>query len=238
MNNYLSFGGGVNSVALHLYLLKQGTQFESVFVNHGEDWPETYEYVNMFQSWLKKNGHSPITVLTPNINGSTDIYNYCDKYAMIPSRMKRWCTEKFKIRALKKHYQKPCFAFIGYDFDEVKRAKIVHEKGVEKRFPLIEAEITRAGCKDIIKKTGLPVPMKSGCYFCPFQRIGQWKELRRKHPDLFCKANKLEQKTNADRKRRGKSEIYLIHKPLRLVVDEKQRPLFEIDALPPCECAF
>ena len=45
MKEYLSFGGGVNSTALMLLLLDEGIEFESVFVNHGGDYPETYEYV-------------------------------------------------------------------------------------------------------------------------------------------------------------------------------------------------
>jgi len=49
MKNYLSFGGGVNSVALYLYLLDQKVEFEAVFVDHGTDWPETYDYVEMFK---------------------------------------------------------------------------------------------------------------------------------------------------------------------------------------------
>jgi 3'-phosphoadenosine 5'-phosphosulfate sulfotransferase (PAPS reductase)/FAD synthetase len=59
--NYLSFGAGVNSTALMLYLLDRGVDFEAVFVNHGTDYPETYEYVQ----YLKDNGYR-ITVIKPN----------------------------------------------------------------------------------------------------------------------------------------------------------------------------
>lgn len=36
MKNYLSFGGGVNSVALYLLMEDMGIEFEAVFVNHGK----------------------------------------------------------------------------------------------------------------------------------------------------------------------------------------------------------
>jgi len=42
---YLSHGMGVNSTALMLLLEDQGVEFESIFVNHGGDFPETYEYL-------------------------------------------------------------------------------------------------------------------------------------------------------------------------------------------------
>ena len=60
MKNYLSFGGGVNSVAMMLLLLDQKQEFESIFVDHGTDWPETYEYFDMFQEWLKKTAISQL----------------------------------------------------------------------------------------------------------------------------------------------------------------------------------
>ena len=44
---YLSFGGGVNSTALMLWLLDQGIDFEAVYADHGCDWPETRAYVAM-----------------------------------------------------------------------------------------------------------------------------------------------------------------------------------------------
>ncbi|RLC23031.1 MAG: hypothetical protein DRH93_08360 [Deltaproteobacteria bacterium] len=56
MKNYLSFGGGVNSVAMMLLLLDQKAEFEAIFVDHETDWPETYEYFDMFQKWLKDHG--------------------------------------------------------------------------------------------------------------------------------------------------------------------------------------
>ena len=45
MKKYLSHGMGVNSRALMLLLEDEGIEFENVFVNHGGDYPETYEYV-------------------------------------------------------------------------------------------------------------------------------------------------------------------------------------------------
>ena len=42
MRSYLSYGGGVNSVALYIDLTLRGYDFEATFVDHGCDWPETY----------------------------------------------------------------------------------------------------------------------------------------------------------------------------------------------------
>lgn len=238
MKSYLSYGGGVNSLAMMLMLLDQKEEFEAIFVDHGSDWPETYEYFEMFQGWLKENGYQQITVLKPDVEGYKNIYEYYWKYKMVPSFMMRICTDKFKIRPIHKYIETPCFMLLGIDADETKRAKISTNKGVENRYPLIEHEIDREGCKQIIKDHGLPIPKKSGCYICPFQRKGQWVELRKKHPDLFCKAQQLEERNMEYRTAQGKTPMTLSasKKKLGTLVNENQGVLFEQDEYPPCEC--
>jgi hypothetical protein len=240
MKNYLSFGGGVNSVALYLYLVDCMVDFEAVFVDHGADWPETYEYLQMFQGWLQARGLPSITVLKPLVQGSTSLYGHCWEKRFVPSFMRRWCTDKFKIRVIHKYYQKPAWEMLGIDFGESHRAKIQTRNGFECRYPLVEAEIDRAQCKAIIQDWGLPVPMKSGCYICPYQRVSQWKELRRKHPCLFQKAVDLEARNVAYRIEQGKKPMYISPRggSLPSIVDESQSMLWEQDEYPPCNCGL
>lgn len=241
MHEYMSYGGGVNSVAMYLQFVELEKEFEPVFVNHGTDWPETYEYFDMFSEWIDKKGYRHITVLHPNVTGYNNLLEYCMHYKIVPSIMYRWCTDKFKISVINKYLEIPSFMNIGIDYGERKRAKISIQKGVENRYPLIEHEIDRQACKDLIIRHGLPIPMKSGCFICPYQRVSQWKELRRKHPDLFCKAQQLENLNIEYRKSIGKKPFYLNQWPkatLASIVDENQIMLFEEDEYPPCQCAL
>ena len=239
MRSYLSFGGGVNSVAMLLMLHEQKKDFEAVFVNHGTDWPETYLYLDMLQEWLGKKGLPKITILKPNVTGFDNLYSYCWYYKMVPSFMFRWCTDKFKVRPQQNYCQSPAFTMLGIDAGESHRAKIATSNGFENRYPLIEAGITRDGCKDIIRAYGLPIPMKSGCFICPYQRAAQWKQLRRVHPDLFCKAEQLEKRQIDYRISTGKKPISLTansKSTLSSIVNEKQSKLWETDEYPPCNC--
>jgi hypothetical protein len=241
LRKYLSFGGGVNSVALYLHLVEQGEDFEAVFVDHGCDWPETYQYLAGFQWWLKANAMRPITILRPSVQGFTNLYDHCWHFAMVPSFMNRWCTDKFKVRVLHSYFQKPAWSYLGIDAGEAKRAKISSRGGFECRYPLIEADIDRQGCIEIIERHGLPAPMKSGCYICPFQRKSQWRELRRNHPCLFQRAVDLEQRNIEYRIGRGKTPLYLVQSSkttLPNIVDEKQIQIFEQDEYPPCQCGL
>ncbi len=242
MKNYLSFGGGVNSVALYLLLIEQGAPFEPIFVNHGSDWPETYEYVAYFQQYILENqGWPAITILKPDV-GSVEkkrfnnLFKYCFFKRQTPSRKFRSCTDKFKVRVIRKYCETPCFQLIGIDAGEDHRARIAMEYGIENRYPLIENEINREGCKEIIRKYGLPIPMKSGCYICPFQSRSQFQQLRRQHPQLFCNVEKLENRT-LERVKNG-SIAFLRGVPIRKYINEEQSPLFAQDEYPPCQCGL
>ena len=233
MRNYLSFGGGVNSVALYLLLMEQGVEFEAVYV-WMPDWPETHEYLMM----MEYKGY-PVTVIFParkSYGGiCCNLYEYAWDHKMFPQRHPRWCTTEFKVKPLHDYFQKPCFVMLGIDAGESHRAKIGSAQGIENRWPLIEHEIDRKGCVEIIKRHGLPVPMKSGCFICPFQRVSQVKELRRRHPDLFCKLVALEERNINELK---KGPYYSMGKPFRDIVNEKDSFLFDDMAYPPCECGL
>lgn len=240
MKHYLSFGGGVNSVALYLLMEDLGMEFEAVFVDHGGDWPETYEYVDYFIGTGR-----PVTVLKPEFRGCSTLLEFCKKYRMTPNVMRRWCTAGFKVMPFNSYVDSPCFVHVGIDAGEIKRAKVSCEEGMEKRYLLIEHGLDRDGCKGLIKKHGLMVPLKSGCWFCPFQRVGQWRKLRRVHPDLFCAARQLEDEQNEARAERGKPPYYIRgeNKPLSSLVNEaeenqKALPGMEEFEYPPCQCGL
>lgn len=244
MKNYLSFGGGVNSVALYLLMKKMGVEFEAVFVNHGGDWPETYEYVNYFVSM-----GNPITILRPEVRTIekkvfTNIVAYHEFKNVLPSKnpKRRWCTSRFKSRVLDAYQQTPCFVFIGYASDEATRATISSSGGREYRWPLIEEGIDRQGCVEIIKSAGLEVPRKSGCYMCPYQGDKEYIELRQKHPELFCRVRRIEEAQNKRVTKNGDQwkPYYLASVPLGELVNDRQRALPGLEKIeyPPCHCGL
>lgn len=235
MKNYLSYGGGVNSTALLLWLIDQGIECEAVYADHETDWPETRTYVQMLQD----RGY-PITVLETRRKG-LNLYEYYYQHRMIPMRWVRACTVEYKLVPIANHCPTPCVMYLGISADESSRVDRIiagQRPGEEKRFPLVDEGIDRKGCIDIIKAHGLPVPIKSGCFICPFQRKGQWRELRTNHPDLFCKAKTLEAVTNARLAETGRAPVHLAHdKPLDAIAQADQMDLFgERDFERPCLC--
>jgi len=187
--NIISYGGGQNSTAMIIKMYNQGMQIdEIIFSDVGNEMPETYEFLKEFKKWCKKN-KLKLTIIKSKLGKLKDYYKSKN---MIPYRMFRHCTDKFKIVPMNDYIKKtyglktPINMYMGIASDEKHRAeKIRGRKQFTHKFPLVEWDIDRQGCIDIIKSEGLSVPVKSGCYFCPFQPKKAWVSLLEKHPELF-----------------------------------------------------
>lgn len=195
----ISFGAGVNSVAMTILLLKRGDKMPIVFADTGGEHPETYCYIKYFKEKFLSRYGIKITVLSPSLTPEfyrkstryLSLMHYCFREKIIPFYKFRFCTERWKIEPIK-NYRKGAMEFIGFAYDERHRAERARKKAI---YPLIEERITRQGCIEIIKNAGLEVPRKSGCYFCPFQKISEWERLYKNHPSLYKNAEWME--TNA-----------------------------------------
>lgn len=188
----VSYGGGVNSTALVVMLVGEGWHGPVVFSDTGAEWPETMEYVALFGDWLTERGLE-LTVLGGEQRrgkAALSLIEYCEHYRVTPFPGTRWCTSRWKVEPL----QKWC-AEHGHDWDAMLLGISAEEahRQPEKDRPLVDRGIDRNGCARIIVEAGLPLPRKSGCYLCPFQRTIQWQELYRVHPDLFERVARLEE---------------------------------------------
>lgn len=188
----VSYGGGVNSSALVIWLAEQGWRGEVVFADTGTEWPETMCYVRYFDSeYLQPHGLS-LTVLRglpwQRYATGVSLIDYCEGHAMVPLAAARFCTREFKVRPLHAwaaEHGSPPMA-IGIAAEESHRQPDAIR-------PLVDAGIDRAECVRIIEQAGLDVPPKSGCYICPFQRPAMWRLLWERHPELFERAARLEE---------------------------------------------
>ena len=155
---FLSFGGGRNSVALYILPEQEGQPFIALMADPGAERPETYEYV----AWMQDNGH-PVTMMPTYRTVKGLRYNIAEYYWMrktFPVRFRRDCTSEFKVRPLQSIYgeRDPMIAIAA---DESHRLPGANR-------PLVERGIDLPGCLSIIAGNGWPIPVKSGCYFCPF----------------------------------------------------------------------
>lgn len=193
VHHVLSFGCGVNTVALMIHLVDNELPFdEAVFADTGGELPETYAYLPIASEYLKTHGKKLIIVRSKN--GA--LFDTCSRRRVVPSQVWRWSTRDYKITPIHAYYRSiggHINQYVGIAYDEITRMKGSNEPFITTLFPLVDAKLTRADCVRIIESEGLPVPPKSGCYFCPFNNLERWRELSHAHPELYRKAMRLEE---------------------------------------------
>lgn len=146
------------------------------------------------------------------------------QYDPAPGRLRRQCTREFKVEALNREARrllgyekgeriagnaKGC-VLIGISLDEVVRVKPSQLAWIDNAYPLIDARLTRDDClKYIETKMGLPKPVKSACYFCPYHDDEYWAWLKRERPEEFARAVDFDARIRDMKKARVDSAVYL-----------------------------
>ena len=220
----LNYGAGVNSTAL-LILIANG-RLENIdtrklivlFADTGAERPHTYEYVNLIRDYCSWKSISFETV-----RAQYTLEEYVYHSGILPSRFMRWCTDRLKIRPIRRRASmydvaKPYQQLIGFDADEPVRVRhnMLYKDALE-RFPLVELGLSREDCALIIRNENLPLPKKSSCFCCPFQRLSSFVLLAKQYPQLVERAAKLEALANL-RRNDGKS-FYLFREPISSIVE-------------------
>jgi len=181
VKQYLSYGAGVGSTGLICHIYDKIDQYELIFVNHRGDYPETYEYLDYIKNALK----IKITELKPNIEGYSNLYEYLYSHDIAPNRVFRFCTDKAKIRTIRRYCERPFTSIQGITFDERQRAIGSDRQYEILEYPLVDARIDRRGAIKLIQDMGLKVPRRSCCWFCFNANYKELDKLKRDYPELY-----------------------------------------------------
>lgn len=196
--HWLSYGGGVNSTALAILVcegaLPWAVPCRFVWADTGDEKDETYSYIeHVFRPYLACHGQELETV-----RDRESVLERWERLAVVGSRILRTCTSHAKIRpieALKRASGSlGGVQLIGIDAAESHRARPSQPGDPYlKRYPLVELGIDRRGCAAIVRNAGLCLPVKSGCWHCPFMRKREVLDLAQNRPDRFQRIIDLEE---------------------------------------------
>src|ERR1700688_704068 len=93
----LSYGGGVNTSALMIMLVRRRMPFDvAVFADTGAELPETYEYLAVAREYLDRHGVELKVVKSKN----GTLYDTCKRRKVFPSKIWRWSTRDYKVRPI------------------------------------------------------------------------------------------------------------------------------------------
>lgn len=202
--NVVACGLGLNSVSMIIEMYNRGIPIDVIlFADTGAEKPHTIAYKHILESWLSVRRLPMITSVRSS--GKTLEQDCLDRKAL-PSIAYGFksCSQRWKLQPQNKYMNnlseaKEIWAsgdritkYIGYDYGESHRVKDYSDDKYEVVFPLVEWEIDRDGCKDIIRAEGLCLPGKSACFFCPSSSVAEIKELNAQYPELAERAIKME----------------------------------------------
>jgi 3'-phosphoadenosine 5'-phosphosulfate sulfotransferase (PAPS reductase)/FAD synthetase len=200
LTHWLSYGAGVNSTAVLVALLDgriQADPWRIVWADTHDEKDETYDYVfGVIQPFLRKRGR-----VLEIVCGREGVLGRWERLSVTGSRLIRSCTEESKILPIKRHilaHGSPAdVQLIGIHADEAHRAKPARSGELARRYPLIDLDWGSDECREAIEAAGLPVPVKSGCWHCPFMRRREIVDLAISAPCKFDRIVKLEDAANA-----------------------------------------
>jgi hypothetical protein len=158
---------------------------------------ETYAFAAKWTPWLEKHGVRVITVrakaqTTNPVTGRTPPLYTLDKEGN-KGKLFRTCTHRWKVlpqeRWIRAEYKRLgiprhewCVEkWYGITLDEWHRMRDSDVSYISNVYPFMDAfdhPLTRHDVKRWLLESGLEIPVKSACIFCPFHNRDGWREIR------------------------------------------------------------
>jgi hypothetical protein len=212
----VAYGLGVDSTAMLVEFAARGIRPDLIlFADTGGEKPETYAYLDVIRPFLRRAGFPDVIVVRyqPKWAAYHTLEGQCLHTGTLPSLAYggKSCAVKFKVEPQHRFVCSwppalTCWSrggkvlkAIGYDAGPADSRRHRYEEDAHYRFwyPLVEWNCDRDRCKQIISAAGLPVPMKSACFFCPASKKEEIVWLREHHPELLDRALAIERNAQA-----------------------------------------
>lgn len=185
----VGLSGGKDSVCMALALQEREPRpYTYVCTPTGDELPEMVAHLDAVSALLGQ----PILRLT---NGT--LASQIDANRMLPNCFARWCTRLLKLRPFGEFMAQaaPAVAYVGLRADEDERegtrpggdsapvgTKIVQD------FPFQRWGWGIEEVQAYLASRKVSIPERTDCARCPYQRLGEWYNLWRDHPDIFASA--------------------------------------------------
>ena len=217
----ISLSGGKDSTALMLLMIEKGLPIDSVlYADTTMDFPEMEAHIAKLDGLLFRECGIHITPLRhphgfewlmfdePKVKPSC-----LEKRARLgippfgngwPGARVRWCTGQLKTLLISKEVnrlklEKNALHHIGIAADEAHRCK----DDPQNRYSLVEWGITEAQALQICYNHGFDwgglyeIYHRVSCWCCPLQRVGELRNLRHHHPELWARLLELDRRARA-----------------------------------------
>ena len=233
----VSFSGGKDSTAMLLRMLELNMRVDHIiFCDTGMEFPALYKHVEAVEKYIGREitrlkwwggsyewefaHHKKTRGGNPNGKGWASFRN-------------RWCTQYFKERPSNKflsQFPKGSYTlYIGIAYDEPKRHKNIPS---HVQHPLFDWKWTEAQALQYCYDKGFNFGglyehfPRLGCFCCPLQRIGSWKNLFKYYPDLWQRCLDMESSCEWETKLSSGKRIADLNERFIKEEEQKQMKLF------------
>jgi 3'-phosphoadenosine 5'-phosphosulfate sulfotransferase (PAPS reductase)/FAD synthetase len=218
----------------HVVALSGGKDSTAMALRLAEVEPREYVYIctptgnepaAMFAHWRRLSqllGRD----IQPVLGGTLD--SIIAEEEAIPNWRMRFCTRKLKIAPyaawLAQHA--PAVSYVGIRADEEGREAGDYSDvpGVQMRFPLREWGWTLHDVYRYLDARGVAIPTRTDCQLCFFQRLDEWWDLWRDHPDEWAHGEQIEATYGATFRSPGRDTWPAALKDLRAEFEKGNTP--------------
>lgn len=188
----VGLSGGKDSTALALRLAEIEPRDYTYICNEtGDELPETRDHWSRLEDLLGK----PLL----RVRHERDLNAEIEFQKMLPSVFARWCTRILKIEptiAFMETLPEGSVLYVGLRADEEMRRGLYGED-IDVRFPMREWGWGISDVVNYLDRRGICIPERTDCARCPYQRLGEWRDLYFRHPAIYMEAVEQEDQIGA-----------------------------------------
>lgn len=185
----VGLSGGKDSTALALRLAEvEPRNYEYICNYTGNELPELYDHLKRMEDKLGK----PIK----RVGYDKDLYGLIDEVQMLPNFRARFCTRVLKIEPTIEYFEQlpeGSTLYVGLRADEIER-KGLYGEDINVRFPMREWGWVECDVWEYLHMKKVEIPKRTDCAVCPYQRLGEWRDLWEKYPEEYAKGVAVEEK--------------------------------------------
>ena len=179
--------GAASAVATKLDIAKHGAG-PVVYCDTGSEHPDNKRFMADCAEWF---GCEVTAIKSEKYADTWDVFK---RRKYLNGIAGATCTGELKV-VPRVEFQRPDdIQIIGYTREETARAE-GHKAAFfecDWRFPLIEADLSKADCLAMVERAGIELPMmyrlgfkNNNCIGCPKGKAGYWNKIREHFPDVF-----------------------------------------------------
>jgi len=189
MKHIVGLSGGKDSTALALRLAEvEPRKYIYICNETGNELPDMKAHWDKLETILGE----PIQ----RVRHARSLIEEIEKINMLPNVFARWCTIRLKIEPTLDYFESlPAGStlYVGLRADEMER-KGLYGEDITVRFPMREWNWNEKDVWDYLNSKGICIPKRTDCALCPYQRLGEWRDLYENYPDLYAEGVALEKK--------------------------------------------